>query len=299
MVGQVWSPLKELQPWTDWLAGLVLPACFFVMVCAQPVGAQVSGHQRLGVQPQAYWEVDFEWVTRLSPVGYSDYGLPVLESSLSIGLLLGRKWSAGLFVPVRISGWLDGTAPVLFIPGDTTASVGWTTLRGDNRVRGVFNLTGPSAHWQGNQQVPGSATGGSGRWTAGLSGSLAHIIDPLVLGGMLSWSIGLPRTERWDSLWRPGDFSLVLSVTEVFNERVSCTAVLSQYVSLPEAVWGAPLWKPSYAALGYDASAGIRFLVSGRSLNVGIGISKGIIQSIDPGSVDLSLGYILRQGKGP
>ncbi|MGD9939644.1 MAG: hypothetical protein AB7T74_07570 [Clostridia bacterium] len=271
---------------------------FVILVCAMPVRAQVSGHQRLGVQSKALWEADIELAVRLRSGGNDDYVLPDLDSSLSAGLLLDRKWSAGLSVPVRMSGGSGTGAPLNFVPGDVSTSVGWISVHGDNQVRGSLNLVLPSARWQGDQEVPDSVAGGSGRWTLGLSGGLSHIMDPLVLSGSLSWSLGLPRTERWGSRWRPGDFSLALSVTEAFNEHVSCTLGLSQYVSLPECAWNTPQaasWGSlPYGTIGYDAAVAVDYLFSWQSYSIGIGISKGLIHGAGPGLVGVSAGCSLR-----
>ena len=297
MVSQLSSPSLVLPVWPGWVAWLLL------MACIQPVWSQVSGHQRLGVESKANWEASIELAARLNPAGYADYGLPCLDSSLSLGLLLDRRWSASISVPVSVPGWAGTTAPLLVIPGDVTVSAGWTAIHGDNRFRGAFNLTGPSALWQGNQEVPGPVAGGSGGWTLGLSGAVSRIMDPLVLSGFLSWSAGLPRAERWVRMWHPGDFALVLSVTEAFNEHVACTLGLSQYASLPECAWGttqASSWGSlPYGTVGYDASAGIDFLLSRQPFTLGIGFSKGIVHGADPGSLNFSVGYNLRQKEGP
>ena len=293
---------KDSPLWSVWLPRLGVLGCLFLLAapaCVQPVWSQASGHQRLGVDSRTYWEAAVEWAVRLSPVGYSDYSLPDLDSSLSFGLLLGRTWSAGLSVPFSLSVWPVHASPVLLIPGDISASIGWTASHGDSRLRGSLNLTSPSACWQGGQEVPGSGAGGSGRWILGLSAGISRIVDPLVLGSLVSWSIGLPRAERWESQWRPGDFSLALSVTEAFNEHVSASAVLSQYVSISGTAWGTPLGKLLSGAVAYDASAGARLLVSGQSFTGSIGFSKGLVHGSDPGSVDLSVAYIIRQREEP
>lgn len=306
MVACLATKKMELPVWPSWLARLVSPVnlvWFVALVCVHPVWDQVSGHQRLGVESKTPWEVDFELAARLSPVGYYDYGLPDLATSLSIGMLLDKRWSASISVPVKVSAWPGSGVPTCAIPGDLTASIGWTASHGDGRAGGSLNLTLPSGLWQGNQEVPGSVAGGSGRWTLGLSGGGSRIIDPLVLSGYLSWSIGLAREERWGSSWRPGDFSMVLSVTEAFNEHVSCTLSLSQYASLPECTWEtsqAVSWgNLPYGTVGYDAAMGVDFLFSGQSLCLGIGISKGLVHGADPGSVGFSVGYNFRQREEP
>ena len=302
MVATQFYSMKAHQLSLAWLHKLSMFGCLVFLAtpaCVQPVWPQASGHQRLGVEAKTYWEADIEWAVRLSPVGYSDYSLPDLDSSLSFGFLLDGTWSASLSFPFSLSSRSSYTAPVLLVPGDVSASIGWTAIRGDGRVRGSFNLTGPSAIWQGDQDVPGSRAGGSGRWTIGLTGGLSRIIDPLVLGALVSWSIGLPRAERWDTQWRPGDFSLVLSVTEAFNDHVSATAVLSQFVSVPEIAWGTRLGKLPSGVVDYDASAGVRLLVSGQSFSVGIGFSKSLVYGADPGSLGFSVACFIRQREGP
>ncbi|MFH2113426.1 MAG: hypothetical protein ABIJ86_02820 [Spirochaetota bacterium] len=295
-----------LLVWPGWLAKPAWLAWFLwlsALACVPPGWAQVSGHQRLGVESKTYWEANIDLAVRLSPAGYADYDLPELDSSLSLGLLLGRKWGIGLSVPASLSNWPSNDATRFLIPGDVTASMGWTEIQGDSRLRGSLNLTGPSALWQGGLEIPGSVAGGSGRWTLGLSGGLSRIIDPLVLSGLLSWNVGLPRAERWNSRWRPGDFSLVMSVTEAFNEHVSCTLGLSQYASLPERVW--PTIRESswgslpYGIVVYDASAGIDFLFSGQSFTMGMGFSKGLVHGADSGSMQFSVGYGFRQREAP
>jgi hypothetical protein len=293
---------QDLSPRPGWLVHPVCLCWLFwiaILVCVEPAGAQVSGHQRLGVQSQVLWEADMELAARLRPGGYDDYGLPDLATSLSVGMLLGRRWSAGIAVPVSISGGPGTGAVSRFVSGDVTTSVGWMSLNGDNQVRGALNLSLPSALWQADQEVPDSVAGGSGRLTLGLSGSISHIMDPLVLSGSLSWSLGLPRADRWGSGWRPGDFSLVLSVTEAFNEHVSCTIALSQYLSLPECEWNtsqAASWGSlPYGTVGYDASVAVDYLFSLKPFSIGLGISKSLTHGADPGSVGVSVGYSIRQ----
>lgn len=285
-----------------WMAGcqactsMMVPVCLVVFACVQPAGAQVSGHQRLGVQSTMDWEADIEVAVSLRPPGYPD--LPDLDASLSLGLILDRKLNIGFSFPFRLSGWSGGEYTWILLPGDISASLGWTANLGDDRVRGALNLTGPSALWQGNQEVPGSVAGGSGRWTAGLSGGISRIIDPLVLSGFLAWSVGFPRAQRWGRTWRPGDFLLVLSVTEAFNEHVSCTLGLSQYASLEEREWesssGSAWGGLLQGSVSYDVLAGIEFKLSWSSFTVGIGLSKGLIPGADPGSVSFSVCHSLR-----
>jgi hypothetical protein len=249
------------------------------------------------------WEADLELAARLRSGGYDDYGLPDLATSLSAGILLGRRWSAGISVPVIMSGGPGTGASSILVPGDVSTSVGWVAIHGDNQARGSLNLTLPSALWQGDQEVPDFVAGGSGRWTLGLLGGLSHIMDPLVLSGSLSWSLGLPRAERWGSSWRPGDFALALSVTEAFNEHVSCTLGLSQYVSLPECEWNtmqAVSWGSlPYGNVGYEAVVAVDYRFSWQPYSIGIGVSKSLIHGAGPGSVDVSVGYSLRQKGEP
>jgi hypothetical protein len=128
-------------------------------------------------------------------------------------------------------------------------------------------------------------------------------MDPLVLGGLLSWNVGLPREERWGPLWRPGDISLVLSGTEAFNEGVSGTISLVQYVFLPERPWknstGTWWGRPASLDIGYDAAVVVHFLFFLQKLTVGIGFSKGLVQGAEPGSINCSVAYILRRGERP
>jgi hypothetical protein len=296
MVGPQLHPRKKPQSSLTTVA-----LCFwsFIMPCIQPVWAQVSGHQRLGIEAKTHWEADIEGAVRLRSAGYSDYSLPDLDSSLSFGLLLDNTWSTGLSIPFSVSSWPVSTPHLLLVPGDVTVSAGYTAIRGAVRVRGSINLTGPSACWQGNQEIPGSVAGGSGRWTLGLSGGLSRILDPLVLGGQVSWSVGLPRAERWESRWRPGDFSLVLSATEAFNEHISATAVLSQYVSIPGTAWGIPRGSMLSGDVAYDAAAGVRLSATGRSFSGSIGFSKGLVHGADPASLDFSVAYFIRRKEGP
>jgi hypothetical protein len=299
MVIQRSIPGAGLLPPADRLARLTVVCSFVLAACVQELAGQASGHQRLGVESRTPWEAEIEWAVTLGPAGYSGCSLPDLDSSFSFGLFIDRTWSAGLVVPLSLSGVPGRCAPGSVILGDMTVSVGWTGIHGDSRLRGGLNLTAPSGEWFGSQELSGPVAGGTGRWAIGLWGGISRIIDPLVLGGMLSWNFGLPGPEHSGRLWHPGNVSLVLSATEVFNDLVSCTAVLSQYLFLPASIGGGGSWNPSDGTLGYSAVAGIRLLVSGRSFNGGIGFSRSLVHGPDQGSVSFSIARIFRQREEP
>jgi hypothetical protein len=284
--GLAWHKLRVAR---RALAGLGL------LCCAPLVQAQVSEHQRLAVEAAVNWEADIEWTNSLSVDSYVAGALPDLQSSLALSLLVDRKWSLGLEVPVYVLQQPEVAQAWLIVPGDVSASAGWTGRSAAHRLRGNLGVTGPSGIWLGGQEVPGVVAGGSGRWTVGLSGGVSRIMDPLVLGASLSWQVGLPRPERWDRTWRPGDFALGLTLTEVFNEHVSWSAVLTQSVLFPEIPWGSMPGSVSVAAVSYDASAVVRVTVQRGSSSVGVGVSKGLVYTDEPASIEFSAGYMFRQ----
>ena len=293
---------KRLLARSRWFFFLFWFGCLCTLAGIQSAWAQVSGHQRLGVQTERSWEATIGLACSLIPDTDNDNRLPDVDSRLSLGLVGDRKWSFSLSVPFLLSSLPGKNPSLLCIPGDIGVTLGGIAHSGDSRIHGAFNLTVPSALWQGNQEVPGSLAGGQGWWIIGLAGGVSHIIDPLVLSGFLAWSVGLPQVERWERLWRPGDFTLLLSMTEAFNENVSFTLGLYQYASFPEEIWDTSALNPwtrlKAGNIGYEAVAELEFLYSGQSFSASLGFSKGLVRGADPASVNFAIVYRIKQKDG-
>lgn len=281
------------------LGSTILFAVLFAALNPRLSYAQPSGHQRLGRERTTSWEAEIEMATRLITSGVAGSGLPELHSSLSLGVLIDRTVFLGVNLPASLYSTSSHSWNPLLVPRDLIASLGYTALLGETRFRAGFDLSCPSGLWLGNQEVPGLVAGGSGRWTLGLVAGFSRIVDPLVLGGLLSWHLGLPRTENWKRMWRPGDISLLLSATEVFNEYVSASAFLSQALYLPPMEWGRAPGIPAPSLIASDTSAGLRLSVSLMAFAGSIGFSKSLVHGENPGEVLITLTWVIRRKEQP
>lgn len=207
----------------------------------QPCIAQVSDHQRIGVEPDAVYELSMDASSSLSLYSQNGSDIFFLDSSLSAEFSIDRVWAAGITIPfaMRMLEAYGGTVSSDFGLGDAGLSGRYSSRIGDVRYSVSADLGIPTGRWEPYELPGGNVSFGSGRWTLGAGLSASVIKDPVVLGVSVSYSMGLPRSERYGYSWEPGSFSLGLILTEILNDSIGYSLRLAQSLSLPTVYEGA------------------------------------------------------------
>jgi len=262
------------------------------LACVSPTTAQVSEHQRIGVERKTDWELGFELGGAMTGDAYAAVDYLSVDGYASVEVLLARTWTASLYAPVssRLAvgdGVRRAAAAGL---GDLELSAGWAGRRADSRLSAALRVTAPTGEWNGYAATVGVLTPGSGRWSVGATLSAAMLLDPVALGASFAYDVGLPRAERFAMTWRPGDMSLSLSATEVLNDRVGYTVKAAQSASLPELDGG----EPSLDSFAYAARASIELWYSDGDAQARFGVSKSLTDPDSPALLYAALSYTLR-----
>lgn len=260
-----------------------------------PAGAQTSEHQRIGVERLTDWELGFELGSGMTREAYDSIDYLFVESYASIDALVAKSWTASLYVPLSnqcaIGGDVQRTAMAGL--GDIEVTAGWTGRLADTRVSASLHVSIPTGEWNPYAAAEGRLVPGSGRWSVGTAFSASRILDPVVLGAVFSYDVGLSRVERFATSWRPGDMTLSLSVTEVLNDLVGYTLKATQRASLPEVRDGA--YDPD--SFSYAASASIELWYSDGDVSTRFGLTKSVTSIESPARLYATLSYALRSEK--
>jgi hypothetical protein len=82
--------------------------------------------------------------------------------------------------------------------------------------------------------------GSSGRYSAGVVGSVTGIRDPVVWHGSFEYDVGLGKEERFYTSFEPGNIQVSGGFSDLFNERFGVSVDITQALKLPEmrdGVW--------------------------------------------------------------
>ena len=271
---------------------VTLIAFLMAMGSTISIGAQTSGHQRIGVERKTDWEFGFELGNGMTYEVYDSSDYFTVDSYASIDMVIVKSWTASFYAPLSANLVIgdDVWKAAMVGLGDIELSAGWTNRIADTRVSASLRTTVPTGEWNPYAAAEGVLTPGSGRWSVGMALSVSRIIDPVVLGAAFAWDVGLPRAERFSTTWRPGDMSFSLSVTEVLNDRVGYSLKALQSASLPE------LRNDGYSldSFSYTASMSIELWYSDGDASARFGVSKSVTSSDAPARLYVALLYTLR-----
>ncbi len=226
---------------------------------------------------------------------YDSFDYLSVDSYASVDLLVLKRWTTSLYVPVLTQFTIgdDARKAVMAGVGDLELAAGWTGRIADMRVSASLKVAAPTGQWSDYAMAEGILAPGSGRWSIGTALSASMILDPVVLGATFAYDIGLPRTERFSTSWRPGNMSLSLSVTEVLNDAVGYTLKAVQSASLPEQRDDGY----SLDSFSYTAIASIELWYSDGDASVRFGVSKSVTNPGAPARLYAALSYALRSEK--
>lgn len=260
-----------------------------------PTWAQISTHQRIGVERKTDWELGFELGSAMTHDAYDSIDYLSVDSYASVDLLVLKRWTASVYVPVSTQFAIgdDARKAVMAGVGDLELAAGWTGRIADTRVSASLQVAAPTGQWSDYAMAEGVLVTGSGRWSIGTALSASMILDPVVLGATFAYDVGLPRTERFSTSWRPGDMSLSLSITEVLNDRVGYSLKAVQSAALPE------LHDGSYNldSFSYAAVASIELWYSDGDVSLRFGVSKSATNPGAPARLYAAVSYALRSEK--
>ncbi len=114
---------------------LVVP---FALIClsALKAEAQASGHQRIGVERSADWELAFELSGGMSAAELDAVDLFFFDSAASVDLTVAQRWLASMNLPLFARSAIgDGVGQASAAGlGDLGLSLGWTRRFADARI---------------------------------------------------------------------------------------------------------------------------------------------------------------------
>ncbi len=270
-------------------------AIIITLLCSITLFGQTSEHQRLGVERKTIWELGIEAGSSVSNDSYMESDYFSLNPYTSLDILIERAWSISVQMPFVSELVLEHNSkrPAAIVIGDLSASIGWTGKVGDFRLRGGLSSDIPTGDWNPYTTREGILTGGSGRWTIGANVSISRILDPVVIGSVFSYNVGLPRVERFVTTIRPGDMNLQLFISEVLNDRIGYTIRIIQGFCLSELRNNQ--WNMN--GFAYSLSGGGEVWFSTGDFSLRLGVSKNLTKIEIPASISLSVGYSIKSEK--
>ena len=274
-------------------SSIVLFSCaaiLFALCSAEFLSAQVSGHERTGVERTDPIELSagFELDISRSDSGEAE-GL-LLDGDASLELLYARSWHFSADIPgsALLSLGLQPRPRLIDAIGDPQLGLGYTWRAGDWRLGGELFYVYPLGVYDDYEaETRGGIYSGSGYHRPGLAFSATRYLDPLVIGVRLKAAIGLGRLEYTGSSWKPLLSSLRLSLVEALNAKAAIEADLDPGLNSPTIRNGIPAaagWMYSFVGSAF-------FVLSGEALSFRAGLSKSLSDPAAPASLILSTSY--------
>ena len=238
-------------------------------------GAQVSSHQRLGVESKDIADVNVGVDLSLSPAFNGGYQGLELDPTATLDIVVQRSFSLSLSLPV--SGWLDldGRGPAVAALGDPGVALGYSLRAGDWRLGVSGSYQHPLGIWNYYEVEERHIASSSGFRILGLDLSATRYLDPLIAGVRLSARSDLERRGQFATSSRPLRIILGLSATEALNEIVALSVSLSNEADSPWLVNG----QPQFGGWGYSLSGSAGLVFSSDIFSFRIGISKTLSES--------------------
>lgn len=172
----------------------------FALLCwpALKAEAQASGHQRIGVERSADWELAFELSGGMNAAELDAVDLFFFDSAASVDLTVAQRWLASINLPFFARSAIgDGVGQASAAGlGDLGLSLGWTRRFADARITASLNLTAPSGYWSEHPDEEERLISGSGRWFLDGQLSASSILDPVVLSAAFAYEIGFPEPRE-------------------------------------------------------------------------------------------------------
>ena len=207
--------------------------------------AEIPEYQRLGVDEYKANVITVGF--NISDYYYDLYGIKThyFYPSFIIQYRLMNKYYVQTSVPFlgRIKQ-TDNPGNVFdFSYSDPELNVGVMHQIGDIRVRTEFSYSYPLGIWNSYQAGSEGIIGGSGYHNLGLTVSLSKIFDPVVCNSSLSYTVALPRIERFGWSMNPGVITYTLNFSEVLNDVFGLSVEMKNTVALPSIYSGTIKWQ--------------------------------------------------------
>ena len=218
------------------IAGL---AVLFVLAFAAFLPAE--DFQAGSVDRNDVWllEIDVSQACTVLSSPFTDTAM-MWESTQNTSLTLDyeRTWSVSVNAPVvEWAGALAGTpewwASVAL--GDPSLQVCRTWRWPNGKLLLAEAVVFPVGVWNAYEVSAHRMRSGSGYYS--LRSSLAAILfsDPAILHASASYSVGLPRMERFQTIWKPAEFAAGLAIAEALNDRLAVQISVAQSLDLGTA----------------------------------------------------------------
>jgi hypothetical protein len=238
-----------------------------LLLCEGGIGAEESSHERTGQRKVADFELALD----------ADATLRILsaEKGLNLGCNLGLEcsWAStfsialGLPLALRATGLYSAACRWGLMPGELGLDLGCSWKVGDWRLMAGLACGLPLARRDAAMDKAFGEPPGSGYATLGLALSGSRYLDPLVLGIGLKAESSLPRAELRGRSSIPLSLALVLSATEVLNERLYVTIHASPCLTSPRILAGA--WEGRAWRYAFSAGCYLRLMFGDAGLRLG------------------------------
>jgi hypothetical protein len=208
-------------------------AILFALCSAEFLSAQVSGHERTGVERTDPIELSagFELDISRSDSGEAE-GL-LLDGDASLELLYARSWHFATDIPgsALLSLGLQPRPRLIDAIGDPQLGFGYTWRARDWRLGGELCYAYPLGVYDDYEAEAKGIYSGSGYHRPGLAFSATRYLDPLVIGLRLKAAVGngIPAAAGWKYAF-VGSAFFILS-----GDALSFRAGLSKSLSDPGA----------------------------------------------------------------
>jgi hypothetical protein len=156
--------------------------------------------------------------------------------AISLEYDFALKHSINFILPSTIAFYENYEArnKIFYATGDINLSYEYFKQIKDNNLFFRPQITIPLTTTNEYKEREGIISAGAGRYTAGCAFSTTGIRDPVVWSAGFQYIIGLPKKERFNTIWQPGNMQVSGAISNLFNERFGGLISLYQNINLPE-----------------------------------------------------------------
>ncbi len=122
--------------------------------------------------------------------------------------------------------------------GDVNLSLGYMTKWLGYKMRFYLGYVYPTGIWNSYEVEEKRIKSGGGYHVLSIATEVAKIIDPVVIGSVVSYAIDLPRKERFGWSMTLGRLNLSFNYTEVLNDKIGIRIRMENTVSFPSILGG-------------------------------------------------------------
>jgi hypothetical protein len=235
---------------------------------------EVDWYQSLCVTPSIFTDTSSVWQT---------------TQTLALSLDYGRLWYLEASIPVVVwAGALDETGDwwASAALGDPSLQIGGTWRWASGKLMAAQSVSVPLGIWNPYETDVRRVCSGSGYATLHSSCAAILFLDPAIVQATVSYSLGLPRTGRFVSTWKPGDVSLELSIMEALNDRLAMEIAVAQDLDAGPAIGS--MFLAAAPAYALDVAGGV--ILSTGDLTLRIEIQQPLTPALVAPTLRITVG---------